>query len=100
MLFSHTLWSPAADQPLLHLRMFASGRNFRPPTSYLRPPEPASPLECTLTKNAPASPLESTLAKLLDLKSPGMNTYKKSGWGPPSLTLNDEVHHARKTPAR
>ncbi len=125
MLFSHTLWSPAADQRLLRLRMFASGRNFRPQASRsgfgspvvpqcrrpgmpdaaaasrdpgpitgnstgvqgpdLQPPEPPSPLECTVTKNAPASPLESTLPQSLDLKSPGMNTYKKSGWGPPSL---------------
>ncbi len=43
--------------------------------------KPISPLECTLTKNAPVSPLESTLTKLLNLKSPGMNTYKKIGGG-------------------
>src|SRR5437879_7888477 len=45
------------------------------PTSTL-----ASPLECALAKNAPATPLEYALAKSLDLKFPGINTYKK-GWG-------------------
>ncbi len=87
MLFSQTLWSPAADRRLLHSCMFASGRNFRPPTSHLRPPEPASPLESTLTKNAPVSPLECTVTKSLDLKCPGMNTYKKRGGGGGGLGL-------------
>lgn len=41
-----------------------------------------SPVECAITKNAPASALESALTKLLDLKSPGINSYKKcGGWG-------------------
>ncbi len=43
--------------------------------------EPTSPLQSTVTKNAPVSPLESALTQLLDLKSPGMNTYKKVGVG-------------------
>ncbi len=40
-----------------------------------------SPLQCTLTKNAPVSPLESTVTKLLNLKSPGINSYEKIGGG-------------------
>src|SRR5713226_9852697 len=40
-----------------------------------------SSLEYALTKNVPATPLERTLTKSLDLKSPGMNTYKKEGGG-------------------
>src|SRR2546427_64111 len=40
----------------------------------------ATPLQCALTKKASANPLECAVAKSLDLKSPGMNTYKK-GWG-------------------
>ncbi len=44
---------------------------------------PASPLESALAKNAPASPLECALTKLLDLKPPGMNSYKKGVGGTP-----------------
>ena len=44
-----------------------------------------SPLECVVTKNAPLSALESVLTKTKDLNSPGMNTYKKTPVGTPSL---------------
>src|SRR2546422_476837 len=44
----------------------------------------ASPLECAHTKNASANRLECVLTNSLDLKSPEINTYKKTG-GPPSL---------------
>ncbi len=54
---------------------------FIPPVDGPRMSVPASPLQCTLTRNARASALESALAKLLNLKSPGMNTYKKRGEG-------------------
>jgi len=40
----------------------------------------------TTQENAPLSPLESTLTKSLNLKSPGMNTYKKRGV--PALRAN------------
>jgi hypothetical protein len=36
-------------------------------------------LQSTLTKKRPITPLQSTLTKTLDLKSPGINTYKKTG---------------------
>src|SRR5437879_5186013 len=42
----------------------------------------ASPLECAHTKNASANPLECAFTKSLDLKSPGINTYKKGGGSP------------------
>src|SRR3989442_11266267 len=42
----------------------------------------ASPLECAHPKNVPVNPLECAVPKSLDLKSPEMNSYKKSG-GPP-----------------
>src|ERR1700676_4568965 len=38
-----------------------------------------NPLQSTLTKNLPLTPLQSILTKTLDLKSPGINTYKKTG---------------------
>src|SRR5207302_1767835 len=40
----------------------------------------ASPLQCALAKNASVSALECAVTELLDLKSRGMNSYKK-GWG-------------------
>src|SRR5713226_8837377 len=43
---------------------------------------PASPLECAHPKNVSASPLKCALTKSLDLKSPGMNSYKKVGDSP------------------
>src|SRR2546426_2873914 len=46
----------------------------------------ASPLESALTKNASANPLGCAVTNSLDLKSPGMNSYKKTG-APPSLCL-------------
>jgi hypothetical protein len=47
-------------------------------------PRSVTPLQCAVTKNAPASALESALTKLLDLKSPGINSYKKcGGYQPP-----------------
>ncbi len=54
MLFSHTLWSPAADQRLLLLRMFALGRNSRPPTSrtvhsHIQPPASSLQLPASRT---------------------------------------------------
>src|SRR5437870_10897344 len=45
----------------------------------------ASPLESAVPKNGSASPLESALARLLDLKPPEMNTYRK--WGVSPLLL-------------
>ena len=42
----------------------------------------ATPLQCAVTKNAVVNPLECAVANSLDLKSPGMNSYKK-GWGYP-----------------
>ncbi len=45
------------------------------------PPKRITPLEYALTKNVPATPLECALANSLDLKCPGMNTYKKGGVG-------------------
>ena len=39
----------------------------------------ASPLESAVTKNASAKRLESALTKSLDLKPPGINSYKKTG---------------------
>ncbi len=65
-----------------------TGNSTGVPGPDFQPLEPTSPLECTVTKNAPASPLKSTLAKLLDLKSPGMNTYKKRGVGVAALRAN------------
>src|SRR3989442_15481511 len=47
----------------------------------------ASPLESAATKNAAAKRLESALANSLDLKSPGMNRYKKTGGLLPPLCL-------------
>jgi len=47
----------------------------------------ASPLEFAVAKNASANPLESALAKSLDLKFPGINTYKKCGGFPPPCLL-------------
>src|SRR2546422_6419571 len=47
----------------------------------------ASPLESAVTKNASANPLGCAVTKSLDLKSPGMNSYKKTGGSPPSLPL-------------
>ena len=38
-------------------------------------------LESAVTKNVPASPLECAVTKLLDLKSRGISSYKKRGWG-------------------
>src|SRR3989442_1561488 len=47
----------------------------------------ATPLQSALRKNASVNPLQSAVANSLDLKSPGMNTYKK-GWGyPPAEAL-------------
>src|SRR2546427_8064570 len=43
----------------------------------------ASPLQCAVTKNASVSALECAVTELLDLKSPGMNSYEKGvggGW--------------------
>ena len=45
---------------------------------------PVTPLGCALTKNASVTALEHALTKSLDLKSPEMNSYKKT-WGVPSL---------------
>src|SRR2546425_12167992 len=42
----------------------------------------AIPLESALTKNASANPLGCAVTKSLDLKSPGMNSYKKTGGSP------------------
>src|SRR2546425_8794258 len=42
----------------------------------------ASPLESAVTKNASANPLGCAVTKSLDLKSPGMNSYKKTGGSP------------------
>src|SRR5882762_9608059 len=47
-------------------------------------PQRVNPLECALTKNASANLLECALAKSLDLKAPGINTYKKVGGIPPA----------------
>src|SRR5467141_1871788 len=47
----------------------------------------ASPLESAVTKNASANPLGCAVTKSLDLKSPGMNSYKKTGGSPSSLPL-------------
>ena len=43
-----------------------------------------TPLDFALTKNASVSALEYALTNSLDLKSPEMNSYKKT-WGVPSL---------------
>jgi len=43
----------------------------------------ASPLEFAVAKNASASPVECALTKLLDLKSPEINTYKNMPGVPP-----------------
>ncbi len=51
------------------------------------PPRRITPLESTLTKNAPVSSLECTVTKSLDLKCPGMNTYKKRGVGACGYTV-------------
>ena len=74
--------------------------NFQPRAPSLQPVEqspPASPLECVVTKNVPVSPLEYVLTKTKDLKSPGMNSYDKAGWGgshpcfsPRKLVAQDE----------
>src|SRR5437879_7550313 len=43
----------------------------------------ASPSQCAVTKNASVSALECAVTELLDLKSPGMNSYEKGvggGW--------------------
>ena len=68
-------------------------RGVRPAKSFASPmqsytvthrflPQQVNPLEFALTKNASASLLECALAKSLDLKAPGINTYKKVGGYP------------------
>src|SRR5207245_11282137 len=52
-----------------------------PPTLCLRS-ACTTPLEYAVTKNASVSPLECAVPKSLDLKSPEMNSYKKSGGSP------------------
>jgi len=47
-------------------------------------PRSVTRLGCALTKNASVSALECALTKSLDLKSPEMNSYKKTS-GVPSL---------------
>src|SRR5713226_7309101 len=47
------------------------------------PPRRLTTLEYALTKNACSSPLESALTIPLDLKPPGINTYKKHRGGAP-----------------
>src|SRR2546425_13207162 len=42
----------------------------------------AIPLESTVTKNASRIPLGCAVTKSLDLQSPGMNSYKKTGGSP------------------
>ncbi len=68
--------------------MLIPATNLKPQPRGVQPlllPTHSSPLECALAKNPPATPLEYALTKLLDLKSPGMNTYKKGVGGPPPL---------------
>ena len=43
----------------------------------------ATPLQSAVAKNASVNPLECTHANSLDLKSPGMNSYKKGRRYPP-----------------
>ncbi len=83
---SSGFWSPVVPQFRDPGRI--TGNSTGVPGPDFQPLESTSPLHCTLTKNAPASPLKSTLAKLLDLKSPGMNTYKKRGVGAGALRAN------------
>ena len=54
----------------------------------------ANPLEYAVTKNASVSVVESALAKTQDLKSPGMNTYKKHPGGPLLASLPQPFHVA------
>ncbi len=68
----------------IHLQPRASSSGFWSPVDSTGVPGPdfqplelLSPLQCTVTKNEPVSPLESALTQSLDLKCPGMNTYKK-----------------------
>src|SRR5713226_3110854 len=57
------------------------------------PPRPISALEYALTKNAPTTSLECALTISLDLKPPGMNTYKKHpGGSPPCSRLEASGH--------
>ncbi len=60
-------------------------------------PRRISSLEYALTKNVPATPLERTLTKSLDLKSPGMNTYKKEGGGNSTPQQKNLIPAGRKT---
>ena len=64
---------------------------------------PASPLECTLTRNAPANPLDSALTKSLDLNLLGIKLLQKRGGGGTPLCFDlfskEEVTHKRETTA-
>ena len=61
--------------------------------------EPASSLECILTKNATVNPLECVLTKSLDLKSFGMCTYKKKGWEGVGVSAARTRRTSRRIPA-
>ncbi len=83
---SSAFWSPVVPQFRDPGRITGNSSGVR--RSDFQPLEPTSPLKCTLTKNAPVSPLECTVTKSLNLKCPGMNTYKKRGVGVAALRAN------------
>src|SRR2546425_2007816 len=56
-------------------------RRYRGTEMLWRSSTPATPLECTLTKNGLVSPLECALTKSLDLKSLGITLFQKGGGG-------------------
>src|SRR2546425_9045749 len=64
--FSHRLL-----QPLWSVMLWRSSKS-------------ATPLQSAVTKNGSVNPSESAVANSLDLKSRGMNSYKK-GWGYPPV---------------
>ncbi len=57
--------------------------NFQPQASSLEPPEPASPLQYALTQKRVCKFFGICTYESLDLKSPGMNSYKKHPGGVP-----------------
>src|SRR5437879_7356142 len=57
----------------------------------------ASPSQCAVTKNASVSALECAVTELLDLKSPGMNSYEKGvggGWLHAGFRLSTKLRQA------
>ncbi len=88
-------WSPVARHRSLPSWPRVTGRRSRAAGRCI------SPLECTLTKNRACKSFTMCTYKSLDLKSPGMNTYKKyrGGRGVCLLQMQDLTRTCLQTPA-